>query len=356
MDYFCNNCKKKYGFDIEVKYCPFCGKSYQAEDFQVKPDTLRIVISSDGERTIENLYWDESKDCLSKIKENMQSRSSELGERVLRILGYIPIPEEIGEYISAGESEPSVRIKNYIRKIEKIFEEIEKNPEQFVVKAVQAQDLINKERTTIINTCKKVMSVLRFEEQIDFENHSLRKKEEEFSEDTIRLNRYDYPKYNHLLQVIHDSIEKIRNIINDDANGFNIPYAESLPKEEAEECDPNTLSRELVELSEIDYDFIFGESPDQFILKFWDCIIYLAYIANEMLDDQYVKACTEISTNSYEEKMDCEIAALIDAVSGFSKKMDIQLDKLYRSQSADMLDVQLSLSKILEDCIADENL
>ena len=356
MDYFCSNCKQKYGFDVEVKYCPFCGKPYRAEDPQAKADTLRIVIGSDSERTIENKYWDASRKCLSGLREKIQSRLQELKEEVFQRVSYIPIPEEFGAFISAGKSEQSVTIRRYIKKIERILEETEKNPDQFVMRATQAQDLINQERIIIADTYKKITGILGFEEQIDLENLKSSEGDEDFYDDYIRLNRYDHSKYRRLLQAIYDSEEKIQTIIIDDVSSFNIPYAKSLPKYEAEKYDPDTLSGELAELAEGDYDFIFGESPDQFVLKFWDCIIYLAHIANEMLDDLYMKACTPIDIKRYKGKTDSKIKALTDAVSDFSEKLDIHLDKLYRSQSADMLEVQQSLAKMMKECIADGNL
>ena len=200
------------------------------------------------------------------------------------------------------------------------------------------------------------MDVLRFEKQNDYEDRLRCEKEQDDDEESIRINRYDRAKYNQLLQAIHISEIRIRKIIFDEDGSFNTPYAKSLPEEEAEECDPEVLSRELLELSEIDYDFIFGENPDQFILKFWDCIIYLAYVANEMLDDQYNRACTASSAVSYKEKIQCQIAALDDALSDFSDNLEIHLDKLYRSQRADMLEVQLSLVNILKECTIDGDL
>lgn len=354
MDYYCNNCNRKFKCDIEVKYCPFCGQSYHAEDHKAKPSTLRIVIGSDSERTIENKYWAAARESITQIQKEIQSQVHDLWNKSMRRLGYIPIPEEFGEFISNGESEPPVRIRNYIKRIERTFEEIEKHPEQLIIKATQVQDWINKEKAIIINTNKKIMKLLGIEEPINNENLHNSKSDEDFDEDSIKLNRYDHLKYIHLLQAIHCAEGKIRKIIFDEDSSFNKPYAKSLSIEEAEEYDPDTLSKELTELAELDYDFIFGESPDQFILKFWDCIIYLAHIANEMLDDQYVKTCATVKIDK--EKMGREIAALAEIASDFSKGMEINLDKLYRSQSADMLDLQLSLEKVLEECTANGNL
>ena len=354
MDYYCNNCNSNFKCDIEVKYCPFCGQSYHEEDRKAKPNTLRIVIGSDSERTIENKYWAAARESITQIQNEIQSQVHDLWNKSMRRLGYIPIPEEFGEFISNGESEPPVRIRNYIKRIERTFEEIEKHPEQLIIRATQVQDWIDKERAIIINTNKKVMELLGNEETINYENRHNSRSNKDFDEDSIRLNRYDHLKYILLLQAIHYAEGKIWKIIFDEDSSFNKPYAKSLSIEEAEEYDPDTLSKELTELAELDYDFIFGESPDQFILKFWDCIIYLAHIANEMLDDQYVKTCATIKISK--EKIGCEIATLAEIASDFSKSMEINLDNLYRSQNADMLDLQLSLKKLLEECTADGNL
>lgn len=109
--------------------------------------------------------------------------------------------------------------------------------------------------------------------------------------------------------------------------------------DEEDEAEPLPLIKQLSELAQKDYDPLFGEEYDDFVLTFWKSILCTADAVNRML-----------SLPERDANEQAKMQAMQDFLSKWRKTLSIALDRLYESQTKSMIDVCKELDEIEKEC------
>ena len=62
MSFHCDACGREMQAEEALSFCPFCGKPYQSE-----ARAAQVVLAGDGERAVQEKYWDAARRAISRL-------------------------------------------------------------------------------------------------------------------------------------------------------------------------------------------------------------------------------------------------------------------------------------------------
>jgi len=144
-------------------------------------------------------------------------------------------------------------------------------------------------------------------------------------------------EHEQLLKTIKESVSAVMSAINQ--NSLFVLSAMQFDVEE--DVAPSELANRLTALDGQDYDPIFGEPPEHLIEVFSDAVVYMTKYLNGLPDYEDVLESTgDQQITKLKERLDrVKLDALYDLIEKWSGVLTQELDRLYQSQSENMLDV-----------------
>lgn len=393
MIYTCSSCSRTLEFGEEISFCPFCGNAYQKKEQAVA--VTKIVIGSDSERTIQEKYWNYTRKAvhaaLDNLKESLprfsekrdkkivcdektceQYKTERLGVCALSELAYCTSTVEFqaklqhiladvekkyrvsGELVELGNKYTkenrriSAERKLAIESGEWSIEEIE---DEYSVD-------IDAEEAFVQDFCSELAENLgnmapdRLQPELDYDPDSTDWLEDESNEDESNENESNkkclapFQGYAALWKEIQASASAVISAL--ECNGL---FVLTLIHGGIEESfDPNRCAKDLRKLRDEDYDPLFGESPECFIRTFFDGLANLMNYINDLPNYR------EIMEQSPEQKLldmkneldEIKLDSLKQLIHSWSDILSRELDRLYQSQSENMMDVCSGIEKMGE--------
>ena len=102
MHYLCPACQRTIDYPETLSFCPFCGVSYGRE----APMPVRIAITSDGERTVQEKYWRLSRAVCQSVLRTLHS---------LLLESYSLEPAELDFMNWLGEQRRYSSVRQFVR-------------------------------------------------------------------------------------------------------------------------------------------------------------------------------------------------------------------------------------------------
>lgn len=307
MNYSCRKCGRTFDCEERISFCPFCGAAYASGE---TPST-KIVIASDGERTVQEQYW-------------LQTRREIFGTLSLLEKGnslweeYSRQELDLDDWNFRDCSSVAQFRQQCDRLIDKIAELLRsdnavKLPEPIDVQAAAEQF----ERVGV-----RLAEVLGESEALNRPSLILPSVGGEAPSDPVPTA----DEWEPLLQAVESVRPRLYAIVSE----YGLYVAQSafadLP-EEAPKADLRALSKRLRTLAEAEYDPLFGEGCDDFAQAFWESMQQLVEIANN------ANALIETDQNEY-----AKLEALEAYAQQWKQALRMVLDRAYQTQKVDMMD------------------
>ena len=140
-----------------------------------------------------------------------------------------------------------------------------------------------------------------------------------------------------LLQEIRNAVPALMSVINQ--NSLFVLSAMQFDVEE--ETPPAEIAKRHRDLEEMNYDPIFGEPPEHLVEAFFDALVYMTNYLNGLPDYENVVSMTsDQQLHKLKKKLDSvKLDSLYGLIETWASKLCQELDKLYQSQSENMVDV-----------------
>lgn len=325
MTYQCNRCGRAFNCQDTISFCPFCGTAYAQQNSTPLLITSRIVIGSDSERTIQEKYW--------------RMTRAEMHQILFSLDGLIPDEDEYEE--QQLDLDEWLKCQKRCRSTG----QFKKHCDEFLYKISSAM-----QNAAIPNNAQEPIDIDRIKKEIEHTCSSLAQTlGKDYLPDALPALEYeaipiDLPKENSVPQIseayhqLLKAVEYVKPVLYSilDGNGIFVALSVlgNLSPEDAVKRKPIDLSTQLRSLAERDYDPLFGEEYDDFVQAFWEAILRLAYIVNNVL------ALPELDENET-----AKIDALQNYLSNWQNVLNIMLDQIYQSQQQDMVLVHQRIQK-----------
>ena len=346
--------------------------------------TQRIVIGSDSERTVQEKYWksaqSEISSALLRLRRSLPRFVPERDEDELKVPDKYKLPALKLRDIKALRKSTSIavfkaQLEDYIGKLEsaclihidllqlaekdlaKMRKTIVKRRLTFELGEWSIEDLedeysidVESEADFINGICTDLAEIagsqnpdhlqpeLAYDpETIDWVE--LMKDDEEWDSPSVITDEHKA-----LLQEIRNSVPALMSAINQ--NSLFVLSAMQFDVEE--ETPPAVLSKKLRDLKEMDYDPIFGEPPEHLVEAFSDAVVYMTNFLNGLPDYENVVSITsDQQLRKLKEKLDSvKLDSLYGLIETWASKLSQELDKLYQSQSENMVDVYNAIEEL----------
>lgn len=327
MEYACVKCGREFGCEMEISYCPFCGAAYQQAADETNPiSTVRIAVGSDSERLVQEKYWRKAR---ASLRETLSLLEASLPDEAEACADQLNLDAWLNRQRKCRSSAQFKRqFASFLQRIHRALQDfaLQEAPEPIELPPLTAH---------IEKTCTLLLRILgegflpKPAPQMVYEPIS--PKEPEPKADATIVE-----PYRKLLSTIETTRPVFESIL--DENGVFVALSmleRMLDNEESEEAEPLSLAQQLSELAQKDYDPLFGEEYDDFVLTFWKSILCAAAAANRIL-----------VLPERDENEQNKIQALQEYLSQWEAALDIALDQLYESQTRSMVDVSRELEEI----------
>lgn len=272
MEYACAKCGCTFTCEIEIHFCPFCGTAYEHAADQNRVSTMRIAIGSDSERRVQEKYWYRAQGSLKRILALLDSMLPDESDT-------FPIRLDLDAWLSQQRSCRSSaqfkkRLGSFLARIHSALQEME-------IQEAPAPIDLPPLTEHIEQTCGLLMHTLG-ETFLSERAPQLVYEPVPAKAETKKTAETSFEPYRQLLV----TLEMVRPVFDSilDENGVFVALAalETLLDEE-DEAEPLPLIKQLSELAQKDYDPLFGEEYDDFVLTFWKSILCTADAVNRML-------------------------------------------------------------------------
>lgn len=324
MEYACGKCGRVFGCEMEISFCPFCGSAYEPAADQNRVSTMRIAIGSDSERRVQEKYWYRAQ---GSLRHTLALLDSMLPDES----GTFPVQLDLEAWLSQQRScRSSAQFQKRVGSfLERIHAALQDREIQQAPAPIDLPPLAQR----IEQTCAMLMHTLgeaflpETAPRLVYEPVSTKA-------ETKKTDETSFEPYRQLLL----TIEKVRPVFDSilDENGVFVALValETLLDEE-DAVEPLPLIKQLSELAQKDYDPLFGEEYDDFVLTFWKSILCTADAVNRKL-----------ALPERDENEQAKMEALQDFLSEWQEALSTALDRLYESQTKSMIAVCKELEEI----------
>lgn len=327
MTYSCGKCGRTFDCGEPIFFCPFCGAAYASGEM---PPT-KIVIASDGGRTVQEEYWRKT------------------GREIFKTLGLLEEKNSLWEKYSRQRidlDDWSFRDCSSVAQFRQ-----------------QCDGLIEKIAGLLRSgTAAKTTEPIDVQAAAEqFERVGMRLAEALGEAETLKRPSLILPsadaeapsvpvptadEWEPLLQAVESAQPRIYDMVGE----YGLYVAQSAfadLSEEAPKDDLRALSGRLRALAEAKRDPLFGEGCDDFAQAFWESVQQLVQIANN------ANALIETDQNEC-----AKLEALEAYAEQWKKALHLALDRAYQAQKVDMLDTSEKVCQIrteTEEALEREN-
>ncbi len=391
MNYQCAKCGRELVWNETLSFCPFCGHAY-ASVTAPQTVTQRIVIGADGERTVQEKYWQKSqqemKNAIRKIRyslphfreerpdsDNWQCIPKQYDAKEMDVNDFFVLRR------ASSTAEFRVKLCRYLDTLRQSFEiksgilkrlcqDTEEHPLHegkkhmpggldFSAFEDEFSIQIDQETAYIDNQCLKLAKELgcinatTLAPSMRYAPESDDWSDSSAENDDLAILSESVPAYKELLNVLID----IRNVlikIVDENSTFILSDLRRVRKCEAEEEEkyiPACTIQQLKKLSQEDYDPIFGQSSDELIGVFAEAVFQCSCFVNELpcywdlLDRHPYENILVFKVLLDKYKLRC----LLQYLSSWSAALEQELDRAYQEQRLDMIALSQKLEQFSEE-------
>lgn len=325
MEYTCERCGRGFACEMKISFCPFCGSGYERLASAKNCDsTVRIAIGSDSEQRVQEKYWRRAQASLDRILELLDSLLPDTS-------GVFSAYMDLSEWFDQQRNCRSAA--QFKKELDSFLEKIRIALQDFEIKTATEPIELQPLAERIEQTCTLLMDTLEkklFLEQIPqlvCETAVIKPKAEEADETFVK-------PYRRLLLAI-ESVRPVFDSILDENGVFAALDALESSLDKRKKNKPLVLEKKLSELACKDYDPLFGEEWDDFILTFWNSILCTAEAARSVL-----------GLSKREKNEQDKTQALQEYFAEWRKALNVALDQLYESQTSNMIAVCMKLEEI----------
>ena len=305
MTYSCRKCGRTFDCEETIFFCPFCGAAYASGEM---PST-KIVIASDGGRTVQEQYWRKT------------------GMEIFKTLGLLEKENSLWEEYSRQQLDlddwnfqDCSSVAQFRQQcdglIEKIAKLLRSGNAVKTTAPIDAQAAVEQfDRVGV-----RLAEVLGEEETLKRPSWILSSAPDE----TPSVPAAD--EWEPLLQAVESVRARLYTMVGEYGLYVAQSAFEKLP-EEAPEGDLRALSGRLRALAEAECDPLFGESCDDFVQAFWESVQQLVQIANDS------NALSETDQNEC-----AKLEALEAYADQWRQALHLALSRAYQAQKVDMVD------------------
>ena len=388
MLYQCTRCGRGFSNDESLSFCPFCGTAYFSASSAAAPliATQRIVIGSDGERTIQEKYWKESQRAIHGIIYKLKSSLPRFSEERPKNERRNAIPKEyetepmdmkafIGLRFVTSTAEFGTKLRKYLEKLEntfliksRILEKLrtaQADPRHMNIKKLLEDNRLSlfedaysvqlkMEEKYISDVCSDIAEaigcmnpgLLRPCLQYDPEGNEWIETDEEAEKEACPQT---LEPYGELLKTVMDTKDVLIRVVEENSTFILSGMKYDLDEEaEEEDFNPAAYIPVLKKLAQEDYDPIFGKTPDELILVFAKAVVQLSAFINMLPDyEDWIYFCPEIDLRHYTELLDgYKLNCLRRLINDWAANLDQELDRTYQEQRMDMIAAYRCLEQI----------
>ena len=389
MIYQCKRCGRDFACDMQLSFCPFCGTAYFASASAPAPApvTQRIVIGSDGERTVQDKYWRESRQMIrcairlmgESIPQFSEPRPDppdtkipkEFDARELNIDGFFSrcraastgsFGTILGKYL--GDLRNAFMIKSRI--LHRIHEALQNSRRDEIRVLIEAGDLhafedeysiqITEEECRICDFCYEAAQALGCDDPLML-RPAMRYAPED--DDWARLDddEADFPQpsdlepYERLLSSLLALQDTLIQTVHSNSAFILANMGFDVNEDEDEQFDPAVFIPLLQQLSAEDYDPIFGKAPDEMISTFSEAIARLTAFVNTLPDYlDWNALCPEKEDQVLKRRLDnYKTDCLQHFLSDWQCTLEQELDRAYQGQHIDMMQASSQIARMTEE-------
>ena len=393
MIYQCKRCGRDFTCDMQLSFCPFCGTAYFASASAPAPVsvTQRIVIGSDGERTVQEKYWRESRQMIHRVIHLLGESIPQFSEpRPDPDLRDSQIPKEysakeldidgffsrcrasstgsFGTILSKylGDLRDAFMIKSRI--LHRIHEALQNSRRDEIKALIEAGDLyafedeysihITEEERRICDFCYEAAQALDCVDPLSL-RPVMRYAPEDDDWAKLEDDEVDFPQpsdlvpYEHLLNSLLALQDTLIQVVHSNSafilSDMDFDVGEN--EDEDKRFNPAGFIPLLQELSTEDYDPIFGKAPDQLILVFSEAIARLSAYVNDLpgyLD--WKSLCPEKEDQVLKRRLDnYKMSCIQHFLSDWQNALEQELDRAYQEQRIDMMQAASQIDQMTEE-------
>lgn len=384
MNYSCLRCGRLFACEETISFCPFCGQAYMGAASAAQTMNQRIVIGSDSERTVQEKYWKSAQSAISsalmRLRRSLPRFVPERDEDEIKVPEKYKLPVLKLRDLKMLRNSTSIsmfkaQLEDYLEKLEtscgvhnallqlaendlaKMRKTIVKRRLSFELGEWSIEDLedeyaidVEREADFINGICSDLVEIA------GSQNPSQLQPELIYDPDKIDWvelmkedKEWDSPsaitdEHKALMTEIRHSVPSVMSAINQNS----LFVLSAMQFDVDEKTSPAVLTQRLKDLEEKDYDPIFGEPPEHLIEAFSDAVVYMTNALNGLPDyEEVISITSDGQLQKLKEKLDSvKLDSLYGLIEAWAVKLSQELDRLYQSQSDNMVDVYNAIEEL----------
>lgn len=340
--YLCSRCGRSFHCEENISFCPFCGTAYAATAMPANnaSGVMRIVVGSDGERTIQEKYWREARSALYEYVDSLYGLLPEIVVDEEKGLSLIDEETFTARFRSMKNCSSSAALKHqmdkYIDQLQvKAPEEIKAREPWNMEVLEEAIDDAGMQMAEVLGSMDAWQLKPGIQYDPDEIDESIDEQDEE--EDILELNPDERQVLMHAVTEVKPAIFRL---IDEHSTYAAFSDTHDVFSKDMLKLSPAKLSKKLITLSKKDYDPFFGESFEEFVRTFWQALCLLHKSAESHVQN---------SIDNIREKRQRHV--LHSLIQDWGEVLEKQLDKAYQEQQLDMMNLyqeMMDLQKEME--------
>lgn len=267
MRFHCAACGREMQAEEALSFCPFCGKPYQGE-----ARAAQVVIAGDGERAVQEKYWEEASDAISFLTKYLKPEKKHVREEK----GWPDNEQFVQELRKVRSNEAFMRVcENRLGEIKKRLGRPAK-PEESPLDAETERERMRQ-------------ALLEAARSLGCPNPEEMEPELLIKPTKLEIKIEPLPEFDaaELLAQAQAVLPRVRQVLGEEGAYPAIAAAEDVVGEDWTRVKPKALERQLRVLFEEEYDPLFGAPCGPFLQAFWKAVFLLheRIRADEMPDE-----------------------------------------------------------------------
>lgn len=327
MSQSCTRCDRSFSLADKAVFCPYCGTSMVGTSDVIS--RIQVSVGSNGMRTIQEKYWEMAQMALGRAMRALTKKSVPRTSRVR-----FSFDEWlVGLRKCQSNNEMVTRCVDYLGKLRVALCEGKANEEAIDVDAVI--DGIN-------SICKQLAEAVSGSSKI------WHLPETAYDPDETEEEKQNPPKeaVMALLDALEAALPCLQRVVAE--NGTYVAFADTKSSfgenSEITAAKLHRTSKSIEQLAKKDYDPLFGEAYDEFILVLWKGFALLSQCANVFIRAQWIDQAEEAKREAIRRHLD-EWAGILNHA----------LDRTYATNEIDMMIVFQDIDSVAKSVFQDED-
>ena len=318
MLYACRNCGRSFECGEAISFCPFCGEAY---DCVQKQNTMRVVIGSDSERTIQEKYW-------RMVRDDLEMLFLLLREPLIKHKKDYE-PQSLNLHAWMQKQKKSASISGFFHNCDRYLDRLKAalNREMEIAEPFDMDAFQQQADEACIEFAELLGSTFpkRLCPEMDYDAEDMDDIDDE--DDSGESRRLD-PIYCQLWEAVDSSKAKLYEVARENSLYAVFSCEDALFSDKEIQKGLAQFIDELRTESHKRFDFLFDDDYEEFVLLFWQAV--------KILTDEINRVFVLEKIDKGEEM---RLEASDDYLEHWQSALERQLDQVYQEQSMNMMDV-----------------